>query len=986
LMTLLMSGVAVFAYTQRTQAVRSARVAEEQRALAEEQRNIAEERAHAATKSEATANEERAKAEEQSRRADEQKDIAIKASQRADVERAKAVAASERADEEAEVARVQAHEANIARADAVKQKGYADEQRTLAEKQRKRADGLARVSFSRELAAAASNKLNSDPELSVLLALHGLKGTMAGEAGGNDPATPASETKEGGASGEQTVTKEAEDALHQAVQASRVRRTLGHEAAANRVAFSPDGRHAATASAEGSVKLWDAVAGDELLTIAASGSDIQGLTFSPDGKLLAASRDGGTISVWETDSGNEVHSITEGLGAIKTIAFSPDSKWLAVAANKRQGHSSRFSPFLLNSATGEAAALPYANNQPRQDTTLTFTDDGQTLTMGSCLIKGSNRCTAFEVVSWDVKTQQAKETRPVLVSALPASSAVDAAHADPPCILTSQARSASSAVDAAFSAQTMRVAAIYQTGQTKLFDAATGKEIRTFNEKIRDNVGWLVAISPRGGYVTAYGDDGTVKMWDAEDGTLLVDQIPTTKSTSERETSKREESVSEDEGPRNSAGVTAKALFNGDGTRLATFAAWDNTVHVWDTQTGEEMATLTGHTGGVYRVAFSPDNTHLLTASADETVKVWDIAPSRELLTIKGDWSEIIGLAYSPDGKSLAGAGDDGKARVWSVADGHEEHVLTAGEGRVLGVAYSRDGRFMATAHRDGVARLWDATSGKFLRNLNAPPERSYAEMWDVAFSRDGERVVMGSSSGKVIVSATATGKELFELHDADMYDEKEKAAAAAEKREAPAHAESVYRVAFSPDDKLIATASGDTTVKLWNAAGGKHLSTLTGHADEVWDVAFSSDSKRLATASHDRTAQIWDITKTTEGSLTPSVVLTLSGHTRWLWCVAFSPDDKRIATGSSDNTTKLWDAVTGEELLTLTGHTKAVNRIAFRSPDGKHLATSSEDGTVREYTLDIEELKQLARKRVSRETFRQTERVKYLHEKPQAN
>ncbi|MFB2768952.1 hypothetical protein ACE1AT_06600 [Pelatocladus sp. BLCC-F211] len=153
-------------------------------------------------------------------------------------------------------------------------------------------------------------------------------------------------------------------------------------------------------------------------------------------------------------------------------------------------------------------------------------------------------------------------------------------------------------------------------------------------------------------------------------------------------------------------------------------------------------------------------------------------------------------------------------------------------------------------------------------------------------------------------------------------------------------HAKWVYGVSFSPNGKMLASASADKTVKLWDTSTGQEIKTLTGHTDSVYGVSFSPDGKMLATASRDNTVKLWDTS-------TGKEIKTLTGHTKWVYGVSFSPDGKMLASASADNTVKLWDTNTGKQIKTLTGHTNSVNGVSF-SPDGKMLASASGDNTVK--------------------------------------
>ncbi|KAM0310598.1 hypothetical protein ACHAO8_007964 [Botrytis cinerea] len=153
-------------------------------------------------------------------------------------------------------------------------------------------------------------------------------------------------------------------------------------------------------------------------------------------------------------------------------------------------------------------------------------------------------------------------------------------------------------------------------------------------------------------------------------------------------------------------------------------------------------------------------------------------------------------------------------------------------------------------------------------------------------------------------------------------------------------HSGSVNSIAFSADSRLLASGSGDHTIKIWDPATGTLQQTLEGHNDWVRSIAFSADSKLLASGSRDHTIKIWD-------AATGTLQQTLEGHSDWVNSIAFSADSKLLASGSGDHTVKIWDATTGTLQQTLEGHNDWVRSIAF-SADSKLLASGSRDHTIK--------------------------------------
>jgi WD40 repeat protein len=464
-----------------------------------------------------------------------------------------------------------------------------------------------------------------------------------------------------------------------------------------------------------------------------------------------------------------------------------------------------------------------------------------------------------------------------------------------------------------------------------------------------------IAVSPDGKILASGGHDNQIRLFDAATGKEL-----------RRLAGHQARTYVPEFDPRSpldtlvsvvGSGFVCSLAFSPDGKTLAS-GGWDDCVRLWDVETGKQVRKIDAHKAMVTKVAFSPDGKVLASRGGlDGMAKLWDPQTGTQLHKFTGlsainPWrfNHDSALAFAPDSKTVAVTAR-GSIVTYDTASGAERRRFDAHSYGIC-LAYSPDGKTLASGGVDPgkdvySLRLWDPVSGKELRRCTLPKNEPPTYL---AFQpKRNDRLAAVVAEDDAHVFDVTTGKEVFTI-----------------KHYWPS------RAAYSPDGKVIATAGSGPVVRHWDAENGKELfleydghqsgvravslskdgkvAASAGDLVRVWEpasgkskqkirvpggaaaVAVAPDGKTVASAGRDRVIRIHDAEN-------GKPVKELKGHKHALLALAFSPDGKKLASGDVQSTLRIWDVESGkdEHAMEYKAGTEAMS-LAF-SPNGKTLA-----------------------------------------------
>ncbi len=741
----------------------------------------------------------------------------------------------------------------------------------------------------------------------------------------------------------------------------------GHDKAVTRVAFHPDNLRFASAGVDGTVRLWTT----PTAAVPTNGhtAPLRALASNQNGEWFVTGSDDKTVRVWASN-GQPQQQMGGHQQPVLAVAVRRDDAQIASADVEG-------TILLWNAVNGATEGSLLAHSGPVA--ALAYEHSNQALLSGS----GDGTLKRWQLPLVPPRVSNG-HSQPVQTVALSSDASVFV----------------SGSAD-----QTVRV-----------WTTANGQAVRTLDGQT--GAVHSVAISADGTQAAAVGAAGQVLVWTLADGALKQKRVGLAGEIYDAAflpDGKRLATVDADQALRlwrlpeppkelaNDGAPYQVAAVSPDGKRYAVAgqSGGKHAVIVRDRDSGQVIATLTGHDAAITAIAFDRSGNRVISGSADKTSRVWKLdGGAAELFKHEGYPGAVVGVALSDDatvafttgtenvirqwsvadgaevrsiaghgavvrelivrGANLFSASDDGTVRLWNTANGAAVRAVTHG-GNLRCIALSADGTKLVSGGTDKTAKLWTVANGAPIATLAG----AVAEVTSVVFSTDGSRVAVGASDGvRVWESDGRAGEHLQTpatcpqgvVWSADgaallacRTDGRIEQHGLAVTQVIPLLDAGTTRISVAPDGSALFAGGSAKVVRVWSLADGRvanpaPVRTLSGPAGTITGLAVSRDGKRLAAGSEDRNAFIWDLTN---GA--PAAIQKLE-HKSAVRSVSLSNDAARLATASDDGVTQLWDLVTGQLAERLPGPAQPARTVAI-SAYGKTVLSGGQYNSLRTFT-----------------------------------
>lgn len=259
----------------------------------------------------------------------------------------------------------------------------------------------------------------------------------------------------------------------------------------------------------------------------------------------------------------------------------------------------------------------------------------------------------------------------------------------------------------------------------------------------------------------------------------------------------------------------------------------DDTLRVWNWQTGQIIYTLEGHARGVNQVAIGAGGQVLASCGDDDLVRVWNLADGSLIHTLQGHLRDVTTVAIGVQGFLLASGSEDRTLKLWKLDKGNLLKTLTGSAGMIKTVALANSDRLLVSGGMDNKVRLWNLETGELIKVMAGHVN----SVNQVAVSPDSQLIASASKDRTIRLWSVETGDLLHTL---------------------TGHTQEVNTVQFSPDNRFLVSGSSDGTLKIWDGKATEPTYSLMGHANPVYSVSIHLSNHLIASASADKTIKVW--------------------------------------------------------------------------------------------------------------------------------